>query len=219
MIEAIGHEGYDVAHRLNAAGITCFVLKYRLPDDSIMPYKAIGPLQDAQRAIQYVRENAEAYHINPKKIGIMGFSAGGHLASTEGTHYKKALIPNPLKTSLRPDFMILVYPVINLSDSLMHEGSRNNLLGKNPSKEMIRNYSNDLQVNKETPPAFIVHARDDQAVKVQNSIQFYEALQKHRIPSNLYLYEKGGHGFGMNNPTSAVQWINLAIEWLKIGGF
>ncbi|GAC1419237.1 MAG: hypothetical protein NVS1B13_18460 [Flavisolibacter sp.] len=219
VIEAIGHEGYDVARRLNAAGITCFVLKYRLPSDSIMPDKTIGPLQDAQRSIQYVRENAEAYHVNPKKIGIMGFSAGGHLASTEGTHFKKALIANPLKTSLRPDFMILVYPVINLSDSLMNEGSRNNLLGKNPSKEMIRNYSNDLQVNKETPPTFLVHARDDQAVKVQNSIHFYDALQKHRIPSNLYLYEKGGHGFGMNNPTSTVQWINLAIEWLKIGGF
>ena len=217
IVEAIGHEGYDVARRLNQSGITCFVLKYRLPDDSTMTNKSIGPLQDAQRAIQFVRENSDQWGIDKKRIGIMGFSAGGHLASTAGTHFDKALIPNPKNTSLRPDFMILVYPVINLTDSLMHEGSRINLLGKNPSQEMIKLYSNDLQVNKNTPPAFLVHARDDDAVKVQNSIHFYNALQKHHIDAQLYFYERGGHGFGLHNPTSNVQWIDLAIEWLRKG--
>ena len=218
-VEAIGHEGFDVARRLNEAGITCFVLKYRLPNDTTMPDKTIGPLQDAQRAIQYVRENAAPYGLDPKKIGIMGFSAGGHLAATAGTHFKKPLISNPLNTSLRPDFMILVYPVISFTDSIGHLGSRENLIGRHPTKEMINLYSNELQVTRETPPSFIVHAKDDNAVKVQNSISFYDALQKKHVPSNLYLYEKGGHGFGLNNTTSNVKWIDLAVDWLRTGGF
>ncbi|MFL5787876.1 MAG: alpha/beta hydrolase [Flavisolibacter sp.] len=218
-VEAVGHEGYDVAKRLNESGITCFVLKYRLPNDSTMIDKSIGPLQDAQRAIQYVRENGSEWHIKKNMIGIMGFSAGGHLVSTEGTHFKKALIPNPLGTSLRPDFMILVYPVINFSDSLAHIGSRENLIGKNPSQRMIRLYSNDLQINKETPPTFLVHAINDDAVNVRNSIRFYEAVHKYKPQSEIYLYDKGGHGFGMINPTSDIKWIDLVITWMRKNKF
>ncbi|HWJ24943.1 MAG TPA: alpha/beta hydrolase, partial [Flavisolibacter sp.] len=194
-------------------------LKYRLPDDSIMQDKTIGPLQDAQRAVQYVRENRKQWDVNKNRIGILGFSAGGHLASTEGTHFEKALIPNPKGTSLRPDFMVLVYPVINLSDSLMHEGSRTRLLGKNPSQDMIRNYSNDLQVNRKTPPTFLVHAKDDKTVKVENSIRFYDALQRNKVPSMIYLFDKGGHGFGLKNPTSNIEWLDLVLSWMRSSGW
>jgi acetyl esterase/lipase len=214
-IVAGGHEGTDVAKRLNEAGITAFVVKYRIPNDSTMVNKEIGPLQDAQRAIQIVREHAKEWGLNPGKIGIMGFSAGGHLASTAGTHYQKAVIPNPNHINLRPDFMILVYPVISFTDSIGHIGSRDNLLGKNPSPEKIKYYSNELQVNAQTPPSFLVHAKDDDAVPVQNSIAFYNALKKNKVETSIYLYEKGGHGFGLNNSTSQVPWIAMVIDWIK----
>ena len=163
-VEAMKHEGLDVAEEMNKLGVTCFVLKYRLPNDSSMVDKTIGPLQDAERAIQMVREERKRWGIKKDKIGIMGFSAGGHLASTAGTHFNDVVIDNPKKTSLRPDYMVLAYPVINLTDSFMHAGSRNNLLGKNPSKEMIEKYSNDLQVTSKTPPTFLVQAKDDKTV-------------------------------------------------------
>jgi acetyl esterase/lipase len=211
-ILAASHEGTDVAKVFNEWGITAFVLKYRLPDDSLMELKEIGPLQDAQRAIQIVRENAKKWGIDKNKIGIMGFSAGGHLASTAGTHFNHVVIDNKKNTSLRPDFMVLGYPVISFTDSLTHMGSRNNLIGKNPGAEKITAYSNELQVTKETPPTFLVHAKDDAAVKVQNSLAFYDALQKNGVPAEIHLYEKGGHGFGMNNKTSDEKW----MDWLKV---
>lgn len=211
-ILASSHEGTDVAKVFNDWGIAAFVLKYRLPDDSSMVDKEIGPLQDAQRAIQMVRENAKNWGVNPSAIGIMGFSAGGHLASTAGTHFNKAVIDNPRSTSLRPDFMVLLYPVISFTDSLAHMGSRNNLLGHTPSPEKIRLYSNEQQVGPQTPPTFLVHAKDDGAVKVGNSLHFYEALQKNGVPAEIHLYEKGGHGFGMNNKTSDERW----MDWLKV---
>jgi len=217
-IVAIGHEGSDLAKRFNEMGVTAFVLKYRIPDDSTMNDRTIGPLQDAQRAIQYVREHAKQFKIDKKRIGIVGFSAGGHLASTVGTHFNKPVIANR-KTSLRPDFMILVYPVISFTDSLMHQGSRDNLLGKNLSADRVDYYSNELQVNKKTPPTFLVHAKDDDAVKVENSIRFYEALQKQGVAAEIFLYEKGGHGFGMNNPTSQVKWMDLVENWMKKNGW
>ncbi len=217
-IVAIGHEGFDVARQFNEMGVTAFVLKYRLPRDSTMTDKTIGPLQDAQRAMQYVRENAKQWHVNKKKIGLMGFSAGGHLASTEGTHFATPVIPNKKKTNLRPDFLILVYPVISFTDSLMHQGSRDNLLGKNPSPEMIQLYSNEMQVNKNTPPTFLVHAKDDGGVKYQNSIKFYEALKNNGVKSEIYLFEKGGHGFGLNNPTSEIKWMDMVQQWLQANG-
>ena len=214
-ILAASHEGSDVARQFVEHGIAAFVLKYRIPDDATMVDKETGPLMDAQRAIQMVRERAVAWNIDPRRVGIMGFSAGGHLASTAGTHYSKALIDNKYKTSLRPDFMVLVYPVISFSDSIGHIGSRDNLLGKNPTEEKIRAYSNELQVTAATPPTFLVHAKDDDGVKVNNSIRFYEALGKNKVARGIYLYEKGGHGFGLNNPTSPVKWMDLVLAWLK----
>jgi len=214
-ILAFSHEGTDVAKAFNQWGVTAFVLKYRLPDDSIMTQKENGPLMDAQRAIQLVRLNAAKWHISKNKIGIMGFSAGGHLASTAGTHFNTAVIPNIQNTSLRPDFMILLYPVISFTDSLAHMGSRTNLIGKNPTQEKINYYSNELQVTKQTPPTFLVHAKDDKAVKVQNSIAFYDALQKNGIPAEIHLYEQGGHGFGMNNKTSNDKWMDWMQVWMK----
>lgn len=216
---AYTHEGTDVAKKLNEMGIAAFLLKYRLPDDAIMTNKEIGPLQDAQRALQMVRERAKEWGVNKKKVGIMGFSAGGHLASTAGTHFEHAYIASKRSLNLRPDFMVLVYPVISFDDSLMHGGSRTNLLGPQPSPEKIKEYSNELQVNAKTPPTFLTHAQDDKTVPVKNSIRFYEQLQAYKVPSELYLYEKGGHGFGMNNKTSDVKWMDLAAIFLKKNGF
>lgn len=218
-ILAAGHEGADVAKVFTEWGVTAFVLKYRLPDDSTMIDKSIGPLQDVQQAFQLIRLNAEQYGVNPNRLGIMGFSAGGHLASTAGTHFNKAVIPSRVKSiSLRPDFMVLVYPVISFTDSVGHLGSRRNLLGEKPTKDQIIYYSNELQVNKETPPSFLIHAKDDQAVKVANSQLFYDALQKNKIASQLYLFEHGGHGFGMDNKDTNDKWMDSLKIWMdKMG--
>ncbi len=216
---AAGHEGYDVAEAFNKMGVTAFVLKYRIPDSADMINPEIGPLQDAQRAIQLARLHAKEWHIDPNRIGIMGFSAGGHLASTAGTHFSKSTIDNSEQVNLRPDFMILIYPVISFTDSIGHSGSRNNLIGKNPSPEKIKEYSNELQITAATPPAFLVHARDDDAVPVKNSIYFYEALKKNHVPAEIYLFEKGGHGFGMVNKTSDVKWMDHVATWMSKSGW
>lgn len=213
-IAAAGHEGADVAKKFTEMGIAAFVLKYRMPNDQTMINKEIGPIQDAQRALQVVRENAKKWHIKKDKIGIMGFSAGGHLASTAGTHFQNTYIDNPKGTSLRPDFMILVYPVISFSDSIGHIGSRDNLLGKNPTPEKIKEYSNETQVTPQTPPTFLVHAKDD-PVKVENSLAFSQSLKKNGVPVEMYLYEKGGHGYGMYNKTSPVRWMDLVQQWMR----
>jgi acetyl esterase/lipase len=213
-IAAAGHEGADVAKKFNEMGIAAFVLKYRIPNDQIMINKEIGPVQDAQRALQVVRENARKWGIKKNKIGIMGFSAGGHLASTAGTHYQNTYIDNPKGTSLRPDFMILVYPVISFNDSIGHKGSYENLLGKNATPEKIREYSNETQVTPQTPPTFLVHAKDD-GVKVENSLVFAEALKKNGVPVDMYLYESGGHGYGMYNKSSPVLWMDLVQQWMR----
>lgn len=216
---AAKHEGSDEAQEFVKQGIAAFVLKYRIPDDATMPGKEIGPLQDAQQAIKTVREHASGWNINPKQIGIMGFSAGGHLASTAGTHYTKAFIANPNNTSLRPDFMILIYPVISFQDSLAHMGSRENLIGKNASKEKVDLYSNERQVTGDTPPAFLLHATDDDVVKVENSIAFYEALVQHKVPAELHIYQSGGHGFGMNLPKRKDQWMETCLSWMTLNGW
>jgi acetyl esterase/lipase len=216
---AMTHEGTDVAAWLNSLGITAFVLKYRLPNDETMVDKAIGPLQDAQRAIQLVRQRAGDWGVAPGKVGILGFSAGGHLASTAGTHFMKPVIPNAAGVSLRPDFMVLLYPVISFNDSIGHRGSRDNLIGRNPSATLIREYSNELQVTDQTPPVFLIHAEDDKTVKVINSLDFYEALMQHHVPAEMHLYPKGGHGFGMWNPTTKDQWPDRLANWLAMGGW
>ena len=214
-IEAAGHEGADVAKELNKMHITVFLLKYRIPDSATMINKEIGAFQDAQRAIQLVRENSDKWKINKNKIGIMGFSAGGHLASTVGTHFDKNYIENPKHTSLRPDFMILIYPVISFTDSIGHIGSRDQIIGKHPTEEKIKEYSNEMHISSRTPPTFLVHAKDDDVVNVKNSLYFANELQKHHVPHQIYLYEKGGHGFGMINKTSDVRWMNELQKWLK----
>jgi acetyl esterase/lipase len=214
-INAISHEGTDVAKKFNEWGVAALVLKYRIPNEATMINKEIGPLQDAQRAIQLVRERSQEWKINPDRIGIMGFSAGGHLASTAGTHFNKAVIENPTGISLRPDFMVLIYPVISFQDAVGHSGSRNQLIGTNPAKEKIEWYSNEMQVSTDTPPAFLVHASDDDAVKSENSIVFYQALRKKNIPVELHIYQKGGHGFGMKNPTTSDSWMDRLQSWMK----
>jgi acetyl esterase/lipase len=213
----IDREGRAIARAFNKLGIAAFVLKYRLPAESIMPDKSIGPLQDAQRAVQLVREQAGQWNIDPHKIGIMGFSAGGHLASSEGTHFENALIENKNGTSLRPDFMILVYPVISLSDSLGHIGSREYLLGKNPSEKQIRFFSNELHVGKSTPPAFLILAGDDSVVKPGNSLVFYNALIKNGVPAEIHIYTSGDHGFLKQPPFE--EWFGRCCFWLKSNGW
>ena len=214
-ILAASHEGTDVAKAFNEMGITAFVLKYRLPDDSIMVDKSIGPLQDAQRAIQLVRENAQQFNIDGTKIGIMGFSAGGHLAASASTRFTEQLIQNSKQTSLRPDFSVLIYPVISFIDGITHKGSRMNLLGKIQPLESLQKFSNELQVTKQTPPAFLVHASDDLAVPVANSLSYYEALLKQKIYSNMIIYPQGGHGFGMNNKTTKDKYMLNLQNWLN----
>jgi len=211
---AMGHEGLEIARMLNENGVAAFVLKYRLPSDSTMVDKTIGPLQDAQRAIQLVREHAKEWGVDTARVGIMGFSAGGHLASTAGTHFQRTTIPNDSHISLRPDFMILMYPVISFSDSIGHRGSRDNLIGKNPSLALITEYSNELQVTAQTPPAFIVHAEDDKTVPVANSIHFYESLLHNKVPAELHIYPGGGHGYGLHNSTTKDQWAERLQNWL-----
>ena len=218
-ITASGHEGSDIAKSLNEVGITAIVIKYRIPSDRTMLNREIGPLQDAQQAILTVRENAAKWNIDPNKIGIIGFSAGGHLAASLGTHYAESLIPNPNKTSLRPDFMILGYPVISFQDSITHLGSRDNLIGKNPSKEKMDFYSNELQITKNTAPSFLFHASDDDAVNVLNSVYFYQSLIAHHVKAELHIYQNGGHGFGLINKTSKDLWMESCRNWMQHNGW
>jgi acetyl esterase/lipase len=218
-VNAIGHEGMDIAKKFIEMGIAAFVLKYRIPNDATMEKKEIGPLQDAQQAIKIVRQRAREWNINPSRIGIMGFSAGGHLASTAGTHFKKSFIPNEDKINLRPDFMILIYPVISFQDSIGHLGSRDQLIGQHPSKDQINDFSNELQITKETPPTFLVHASDDDVVKVENSVVFYQGLVKNKVPAELHIYQTGGHGFGLNNPTTSDHWMDRCKNWMTANGW
>lgn len=205
-------EGYDVAEAFNKLGIAAFVLKYRLPSEKTMMNPSIGPLQDAQQAIKTVRQRATEWGVDPKKIGIMGFSAGGHLAATAGTHFKKPVIDQADAASVRPDFMILVYPVISFTDEVGHTGSRKNLLGASPKPEQVTLYSNELQVDRSTPPAFLTHAGDDTVVPVKNSLIFYEALQRNGVPAAMHLYTKGEHGY-LKTPAFD-EWFGRCRHWL-----
>ncbi|MGQ8364552.1 alpha/beta hydrolase [Glaciecola sp. 1036] len=205
-ILAYNWEGVDVAKALNAKGIAAIVLKYRLPSPQSSLELHKSPLLDGLQAIKKVRENATEWGIDKQKVGIMGFSAGGHLASTIGTHYDK---------DSRPDFMILIYPVISMQKDITHLGSRNNLLGETPSTTLINQYSNHLQVNSSTPPTFLLHAADDQVVVVENSIRMYQALVEHKVPVEMHLYPKGGHGFGLAIGKEPLQkWPDLLTDWM-----
>ncbi len=216
-INAIQHEGYDIARELNRWGVTAFVVKYRIPDDATMIRKEIGPLQDAQQALKVVREGASRWNVNPDRIGIMGFSAGGHLASTAAVRFSNPVIESE-GVSLRPDFVVLGYPVVSFRDSIGHVGSRDNLLGKSASEEKVLEFSNERWVNADTPPTFLVHAGDDKGVPVGNSLIFYINLIKHNVPAELHIYERGGHGFGMNNPTTSDLWMERLRNWLTSRG-
>ena len=212
-------EGTDVAKWLNANGIVAAVLKYRLPNDTttnIVRYKS--PMLDASRALRIIRANAEKWKINKNKVGVMGFSAGGHLASTLGTHFdeEKTRIDAIDSLSSRPDFMILMYPVISMDSEITHKGSKNNLLGKNPPNELINYYSTEKHVTPNTPTTFIVAASDDKVVKVQNSILFYEALIKQGVDAEMHIYKKGGHGFGLANGIDYLTtWRKRFLDWIK----
>jgi acetyl esterase/lipase len=215
---AMGHEGDSVARAFNKIGVAAFVLKYRLPSDSIMVDKTIGPLQDAQTALVMIRNNAGKWGIDPDKVGVIGFSAGGHLASTLGTHFDKPAIEDKENISLRPDFMALIYPVITFG-AYAHVGSRENLIGKNPSQQLIDLYSNEKQVTAETPPTFLVQAEDDNVVPVQNSLMFYDALLQNKIKAEMHIFPAGGHGFGLHNATTKDYWFDRLKEWMDVNGW
>jgi len=210
-------EGVRTAKAFAKQGVAAFVLKYRLPDDLLMIDKKIGPLQDAQQAFKVIREHASDWGIDINRVGIMGFSAGGHLAATTATHYQQAVIENKEHVNLRPDFLILVYPVISMQSQLTHADSRRNLLGSNPSQETIDLFSNEMQVDQNTPPAYITHAGDDKLVDVDNSIQFYESLRHHNVPAELHLYPRGGHGFVLKQGNN--DWMDPVFAWMKRSGW
>lgn len=214
------HEGAPVAQWLNTLGIKAFVLKYRLGSNG---YRHPAMLQDAQRALQYVRSHAKELGIDPAKIGIMGFSAGGHVASSAGTHYV-AGDPNaadPIaRVSSRPDFMVLIYPVITMGE-FTHAGSRTNLLGPQPSPELVELMSNEKQVTHDTPPAFLVHTANDATVPVENSIAFAEALRKAGVGFELHVFQTGpkhGYGLAKGDPVVGI-WPQLLEDWLRARGF
>lgn len=201
-------EGIPAAKALAASGITAFLLDYRLPQGN-----NTLPLSDLQLALHWVNQHAKAYHIRANKIGVMGFSAGGHLVSSIGTHWKNNY--DSVAAPVKPAFMVLVYPVISFADSLTHRQSRSNFLGKDTTANRIQEFSNELQVSADTPPTFITTAMDDKLVIPENSLYFTAALRQHRIPVETFLYVKGGHGYGIHNATVEVQWMEPCIEWIK----
>lgn len=215
---AIDKEGHDIARWLNRFGVAGFVLKYRSPSAAKGPQsRPYGPLRDAQRALRLVRSRAGEWGIRPDCLGILGFSAGGHLAASASTRFADSDEPDPALAALscRPDFTVLIYPVVSFTaDGVTHVGSRNNLLGPNPPEELKRRFSCELQVGKDTPPAFLVQTEDD-AVPVANSILYYQALKQAGVPAEMHLYPEGGHGYGMRVRGFGVDtWPDRCREWL-----
>lgn len=213
-ILAATHEGTDIAKKFNDIGIHALILYYRIPDSLSQVDRKYAPLQDAQQAIRIVRKNAGIWGVDPNKVGIIGFSAGGHLASSAATHFQKDYLNLNDGVNLRPDFQILLYPVISFR-SFAHQGSSLNLIGKNPSEELIHLFSNEEQISENTPKAFLVHASDDKSVPVRNSLIYVENLAQFNIPADLHVYAKGGHGFGLNNKSTKDLWFDRLTEWLK----
>lgn len=215
------YNGFNLAKWYNSIGVSAFVLIYRLPHQQDLQQRELAPLQDAQRAMRLIRSNAVQWNIKPDKIGIMGTSAGGHVATTLATHFTDvAAIGDSLdKSSYRPDFMILLSPVVSMG-RYAHQGSKKNFLGPDTTRAMIEQYSNELQVSANTPPAFMVHALNDSTVNVQNSLLFYRALLDHKVNASLHIFPQGGHGIRLdNNPGSTDLWLELLELWLKETGF
>jgi acetyl esterase/lipase len=215
---AMAKEGYDVARWLNTLGISAVVLRYRLRD-----YGQPAPLRDVLQAVRTVRAKAAEWRVDPRRTGVMGFSAGGHLASCAGTLYDA---PEGRTggaydaISARPDFLVLVYPVISMQEPWVHRGSRDSLLGPQPSPARVAEYSTDTQVTKDTPPTFLVHSSEDPVVPVENSVLFYSALRRAGVPAEMHLFRSGPHGFGLlpgHGPVS--DWPRLCADWLRAGGW
>jgi acetyl esterase/lipase len=215
------YNGFNFARWFNTLGINAFVLIYRLPHQQDLRQRQVGPLQDAQRAMRLLRSNAARWNINPGKLGVMGVSAGGHVASTLGTQIGDvSSVRDSLdKVSYRPDFMILLSPVITMG-SYTHPGSKKNFLGADTTKANIQRYSNELQVTSATPPAFIVHALNDSTVSVRNSLMFYDALLNNKVNASIHIFPQGGHGIKLvDNPGSTDLWLNLLELWMNESNF
>jgi acetyl esterase/lipase len=216
------HEGHKIAEWLNSLGIAGFILEYR-HRNSGAGYGHPAPLLDAQRAVRMVRSRVDEYGIDPNRIGILGFSAGGHLASTAATHFDKgkADAKDPIeRVSCRPDFAVLLYPVISLTESFTHQGSKRNLLGNNPDAKLVKSLSNEKQVTPETPPTFLMHTYEDRGVPAENSIYFYLALRKAKVPAEMHIYLKGRHGIGLGKTAGAASsWPLRCAEWMQASGF
>jgi acetyl esterase/lipase len=217
---AMQKEGLEVAEWMQARGIAGVVLRYRCGGGK---NQQPTPLEDAQRAIRLVRARAAEWGVDPQRVGILGFSAGGHLASCAATIFDEGDegAADPVdRPSSRPDFAVLVYPVISMAEGVTHGGSRRNLLGEDAGEELVEQWSADRRVSGKTPPTFLVHASDDEAVPVKNSLLFYEALTAHKIPAELHVYETGGHGFGMlRGDRPCDRWPELLEPWLRNRGF
>jgi acetyl esterase/lipase len=216
---ATGHEGHDIALWLNSLGVSAFVVRYRLGP----AYHHPAMLADAQRAIRTVRARATTWGVDPTHIGVIGFSAGGHLASTAGTHFGMRAAPATDRldsASARPDFMLLIYPVITMDTAFGHRGSRDALLGTNPDAALVRLLSNETQVTRETPPTFIVHSENDNVVPVENSLRFYDALRRAGVAAELHVYEHGPHGVGLaaKEPLMSA-WPRTAEAWMRSHGW
>ena len=211
-VVCLHHEGADVAAWLTKAGYTAAVLKYRLPNG----HHEV-PFQDAQQALRIMRTRAPGWGVAPDRIGALGFSAGGHLTSTLGTHFERDFsggMGDHLDVSHRPDFLLLIYPVITLRDDYGHQGSRNNLLGEDAPDAAVGRFSNHLRVSPDTPPAFLVHSGDDAGVPPFNSIAFYTALKQNGVQAELHLFDRGGHGYALAEDSPAAAWDLLAVDWL-----
>lgn len=211
-------EGAYFAKAFTDQGITAFALKYRLPADEIMYDKSMTPLQDLQMAMKFVRQHAANYNINPGRIGFIGLSAGGHIASTQATHLNTVLIENKENINLRPDFLILVYPVISFKQYPV-AGTVTRLLGPAPKEDSLQYFSNELHVDSTTAPAFLVHAADDDRVAVQHSLLFFEALHKAQVAAELHILPNGGHAFALEHPTREAKWFSWCIDWLNDMGY
>lgn len=211
------YSGFNLAKWYNSIGVNAFVLIHRLPHQQDLINKQLAPVQDAQRAMRVIRTNAAQWNIKADKVGVMGISAGGHVASTLGTHAKDESAINDSLTaySYRPDFMVLLSPVITMG-KFAHGGSKKNFLGADTTKANVENYSGELQVSSFTPPTFLVHAQNDSTVKVQNSVLFYQSLIEKKINASLHIFPQGGHGIRLDeNPGSTDQWLQLLEAWLK----